>query len=57
MKGRKVKITIWYNNLNTYEIKNEFTTTVIIDECYLLDFMGHLIREDIQKVEGCEYNE
>lgn len=57
MNSRKVKITIWYNNLNIYEVNNELTTTFIINDCYLLQFLPSLIREDIQKVEVCEYNE
>jgi len=56
MESRKVKITIWYNNLNTCEIKNEYTTTFIIKECYLLEFLPSLIREYIERVEVEEYN-
>lgn len=60
MKSRKVKITIWYlfTDLPMPMLKNESTaTTVIIDECYLLEFLPSLVRPDIQKVEVCEYNE
>ena len=56
MESRKVKITIWYNNLNTCEIKNEYTSTFIIDECYLLLFLPSLIRADIERVEVQEYD-
>ena len=60
MKDRKVKITIWYlyADLLMPMLKNESTTTTfIIDECYLLEFLPSLVRPDIQKVEVCEYNE
>jgi len=67
MENRKVKITIWYNNLNTdiitnqYTlnidiITNEYTTTLIIDECYLLEFLPSLIREDVKRVVVEEYD-
>ena len=67
MPSRKIKITIWYNNLNTdivtnqYNLNadivtNEHTTTLIIEDCYLLDFLRYLIREDIKKAVVEEYD-
>lgn len=61
MKSRKVKIIVFYRNLYTYEnaptLKERYTTTFILDECYLLEFLPSLIREDVERVEVQEYVE
>ena len=56
MGSRKVKITIWYNNLNTDIVTTEYTTILIIEDCYLLEFLHYLIREDIKKAVVEEYD-
>lgn len=64
MKSRKIKIIVVYRNQYTYEnvltSKERYTnqtTTYIMDECYLLEFLPSLIREDIESVEVQEYVE
>lgn len=68
MKSRKVKIIVVYRSPHTYEnaptSKERYTTTFtylattyIMDECYLLEFLPSLIREDIESVEVQEYVE
>lgn len=60
MKSRKVKITIIYRKLHSSEnastIEEQYITTFIIEECYLLEFLPSLIREDIERVEVEEYD-
>lgn len=60
MASRKVKITIFYRGLHNVEgattIKERYTTTFIIEECYLLEFLPSFIRTDIERVEVCEYD-
>lgn len=59
MPSRKIKIIIFYRELHNCEnaptLKERYTTTFIIDECYLLEFLPSLIREDIDRVEVQEY--
>ena len=61
MKSRKVKIVIFYRGLHDCEnaptIKERYTTTFIIEECYLLEFLPSFIREDIERVTVEEYDE
>lgn len=60
MKSRKIKIIVFYRNLYTCEnaptLKERYTTTFILDECYLLEFLPSLIREDVERVEVQEYD-
>lgn len=60
MKSRKVKIIVFYRNLYTCEnattLKERYTTSFILDECYLLEFLPSLIREDVERVEVQEYD-
>ena len=70
MKSRKVKIIVFYRNLytenattnlytceNATTLKERYTTTFILDECYLLEFLPSLIREDVESVEAQDYVE
>lgn len=60
MKYRKVKILIFYRKEYDCEdrptLKERHTTTFIIEDCYLLEFLPSLIREDIERIEVCEYD-
>lgn len=59
MKNRKVRITVWYFYTNTdlpiLMPKESPTTTFVIAEHYLLEFLQSLIRADIARVEVEEY--
>lgn len=59
MKSRKVKIIVFYRDMHVSfneptlkrPVFKRYNTTFIIDECYLLEFLPSLIREDIERVE------
>lgn len=60
MESRKVKITIFYRGLhdvpNATTIKEKYNTTIIIEECYLIELLPRLIREDIERIVVEEYD-